>query len=193
MNAELACEPTLRAPAFEADDALQWGEVRHGQDLRDLAKSLQQDFAGGFTATMLRAMESQVDDRPEPEESARRIRAAQAYAKLSRAEMAEAIGRHPSVYDEMTGKRRQLRGASWDELRAIAERCGLPFEFFWADFKRLPEIAPADASPALLRLGSSAERLRAREREAARQAREDRRDLPRTTGAPRGKRGQGRG
>lgn len=84
-----------------------------------------------------------VDDRPDPAEVARRVRAAQAYAKLTRDELGHAIGKSGSVIDEITGKRARLRGASWEELRAIADRCGLPFEWFWADFGRLGEIAPA--------------------------------------------------
>ncbi|MDO8209278.1 hypothetical protein [Conexibacter sp. CPCC 206217] len=97
-----------------------------------------------------------VDDRPDPEEVARRVRAAQAYAKLSRDELGRAIGKSGSVIDEITGKRARLRGASWDELRAIATRCGLPFEWFWADFGRLGEIAPSGRAPALVSHGMTA-------------------------------------
>lgn len=97
-----------------------------------------------------------VDDRPEPAEVARRVRAAQAYAKLTREELGHAIGKSGSVIDEITGKRARLRGASWEELRAIAARCGLPFEWFWADFGRLGEVAPADRAPTLFSEGRTA-------------------------------------
>lgn len=97
-----------------------------------------------------------VDDRPDPEQVARRVRAAQAYARLSRDELGQAIGKSGSVIDEITGKRSRLRGASWDELRAIADRCGLPFEWFWADLGRLGEIAPRDRAPALFNEGKTA-------------------------------------
>jgi peptidoglycan/xylan/chitin deacetylase (PgdA/CDA1 family) len=97
-----------------------------------------------------------VDDRPDPEEVARRVRAAQAYAKLSREQLGAAIGKSGSVIDEITGKRARLRGASWEELRAIADRCGLPFEWFWADLDRLGAIAPDDRAPALFSRGRSA-------------------------------------
>lgn len=97
-----------------------------------------------------------VDDRPDPEEVARRVRAAQAYAKLSREQLGAAIGKSGSVIDEITGKRSRLRGASWEELRAIASRCGVPFEWFWADFGRLGEIAPDGRAPVLVSHGRSA-------------------------------------
>jgi hypothetical protein len=96
---------------------------------------------------------SAVDDRPDPAEVARRVRAAQAYAKLTREELGDAIGKSGSVVDEITGKRSRLRGASWEELRAIADRCGLPFEWFWADLDRLGEIAPGSRAPALFSEG----------------------------------------
>lgn len=105
---------------------------------------------------MLRTVASPIDDRPDPDEVARRVRAAQAYAKLSREELGAAIGKSGSVIDEITGKRARLRGASWDELRAIANRCGLPFEWFWADFERLDTIAPTSRAPALFNAGKRA-------------------------------------
>ncbi|ADB50179.1 hypothetical protein Cwoe_1752 [Conexibacter woesei DSM 14684] len=86
------------------------------------------------------------------------MRAAQAYAKLSREELGRAIGKSGSVIDEITGKRSRLRGASWEELRAIAARCGLPFEWFWADFDQLGEIAPASRAPALFNEGMTSAR-----------------------------------
>lgn len=86
-----------------------------------------------------------VSDRPDPAEVARRVRAAQGWAKKSREEMADAIGLSGSVYDEMAGKRAKLRGASWDELRAIAELCEVPLAWFWADHGRLHEILTDDA------------------------------------------------
>ncbi len=79
-----------------------------------------------------------VDDRPDPQQVARRVRAAQAYAKLSRNALASAIGMSPSNLDFMTGKRRgRLRGASWDELRAIG--CGSELD--------VPRLVAVDVPP----------------------------------------------
>lgn len=79
---------------------------------------------------------------PDPYDVARRVRAARAYSKLSREALAEALGYSPSTIDLIEGKRAIPRGASWTELGKVAEATGLPFEFFTADFARLPEIVP---------------------------------------------------
>lgn len=82
---------------------------------------------------------------PDPAEAAARINAAAAYANLSRAEMAEALGVSPATYDRMTGKRQATRGATWPECQRVAELTGLPYAFFSVDWARLPEVAPDQA------------------------------------------------
>jgi len=82
-----------------------------------------------------------------------------AYGKRRRTDIAAALGVSPSVVDEISGGRSKLRGASWEELSVIAEECGVPFFWFWAEFDRLGEIAPEERGPPLfvdgLRRGSA--------------------------------------
>lgn len=85
---------------------------------------------------------------PDPELVARRVRAARSYAKLSRKRLAAAINVSPSTLDLIEGKRSVQRGASWTELANIAAACGLPADFFTADFERLDRI-PQQGVPRL--------------------------------------------
>lgn len=77
-----------------------------------------------------------------------------AYANLGREEAAAAMHISPSTLDRVIGKRSGTpRGADWDQLMALADAAGVPFAWFWADFDRLDEIAPADRAPALFNAG----------------------------------------
>jgi transcriptional regulator with XRE-family HTH domain len=79
-----------------------------------------------------------------PADIRHRVRAARAYAKdISKDDLADAIEvSRATIYRIESGKRPPKRS----ELREIAATCGLPYEFFTADFRRLHEIA-AEANP----------------------------------------------
>jgi len=108
------------------------------------------------------------------EEIAARIRAARAYAKLRREDLAAAISISPSALDFMEGKRDVIRVPDVETQWKIAAACGLPAEWFAADFERLRQITldgaavPARQMPAA-RLppprGELARRLQDRRRE----------------------------
>lgn len=83
-------------------------------------------------------------------ETQARVRGAHAYAKLSRAALAEAIAVSPSSLDKFEGTKPAREAPDWDVLARIAQACGLPFEFFTADFSRLWEIVP-EGMPVLSR------------------------------------------
>lgn len=86
---------------------------------------------------------------PDSYEIARRIGAAMAYAELGkengqvRRELPRLLGVSTRTLERMLGKGiAEPRRADWDQLRRIADYCGLPPEFFSADFDRLPLIVP---------------------------------------------------
>lgn len=134
-DAGLLGEAALSAVAEEPDGALQRGDGRHVQDLGTNNKILQQEFASAALRGILPTVR-----RLDPEEVARRVSAARAYARLGRQELADALHISASTLDHIEGKRRSFRGAEWSELWAIADACGLPREWFSADFSRLAEI-----------------------------------------------------
>jgi hypothetical protein len=82
-------------------------------------------------------------------EIARRIGAAMAYAEIGkrngqvREELCATLGVSARTLDRMLGKGVQTpRHTPWEELRVIAEYCGLPPEWFSADLSRLHLIVP---------------------------------------------------
>lgn len=84
-------------------------------------------------------------------EDGARVRAAQAYAGLTLEELAADTGIGRDTLQNLRGKRtRTARATSLEEAQKIAVACGLPFEFFTADFTRLWEIVP-EGMPVLAR------------------------------------------
>lgn len=107
----------------------------------------------------------------DPAALAARVRAAMAYGNLTRAEAARAMHISPGTLDRITGKRADSpRRPTAEELKRLAEACGMPFAWFWADLDRLDEIAPPDRAPALYRAGAEAADRAARDEEALRLA-----------------------
>ena len=83
--------------------------------------------------------------QPDQGELAARIRAAQAYAKLDRADMARALSTTPSTLDRKLGKRNEASELTWDDAWAAAAATGLPYAFFAADLDgRLRDLVPDD-------------------------------------------------
>jgi hypothetical protein len=89
-----------------------------------------------------------------------------AYGDLSREQAAAAMevstGNLSRIYDK---KGKETKTATVDQLWALADACGLPREFFAADFARLGEIAypgaPVPATPRpLADVAAEAARLR---------------------------------
>lgn len=77
-------------------------------------------------------------------EDGARVRAAQAYAGLTLEALATQTGIGRDTLQNLRGKRtRTARATSLEEAQRIAAACGVPFEFFTADFGRLHEIVPA--------------------------------------------------
>jgi hypothetical protein len=100
--------------------------------------------------------------------AAPRIRAAMAWANLSRADAAKAMNISPSQLDRMTGKRPTTPYApTWAQVGALAEAAGLPFEWFVADFDQAGKIPAFSEAVELSRLEAKA-RLRRREAAATR-------------------------
>lgn len=83
---------------------------------------------------------------PDPEESARRLRAAIAYVGISYDEAAQAVGISVSTLTRTLGKKGvdRLRPATWDELWRFAAAFDLPRAWFTFDMARLQEIVPDD-------------------------------------------------
>lgn len=77
-------------------------------------------------------------------EVARRIRAAMAYGRLSRAEVARIFSVNPTHLDRYTSGRTDYVPAA-ELLWELADQCDLPREFFYADLERLAELVPDDA------------------------------------------------
>ena len=75
-------------------------------------------------------------------EVARRVRAARAYAGLSVADVATAVGLGAQTIKRIEAGRRTPRSF---EIWAIADVCGLPREWFNADFKALSHQAERQA------------------------------------------------
>jgi transcriptional regulator with XRE-family HTH domain len=75
-------------------------------------------------------------------EVARRVRAARAYAGLSVSDVATAIGLGAQTIKRIEAGRRTPRSF---EIWAIADVCGLPREWFMADFKALSHQAERQA------------------------------------------------
>lgn len=82
--------------------------------------------------------------QPDQEELAARIRAAQGYAQLERADMAAALDTTPSTLDRKLRKRKEVSELTWQDAWAAADATGLPLAFFAADFSRLNELVPDD-------------------------------------------------
>jgi transcriptional regulator with XRE-family HTH domain len=76
----------------------------------------------------------------DPGEERRRLRAARAYADFSLDELAERVEMGRSTLIRVDQGERNLKRM---EISAIAEACGLPVEFFTADFNRLGELPPS--------------------------------------------------
>lgn len=72
------------------------------------------------------------------DEIAKRYRAARVYAGLNQEDLGEKLG-----IGKQTVLRREAgaNGARRAELMSLAAIAGLPYEWFTADFRRLPEIA----------------------------------------------------
>lgn len=86
------------------------------------------------------------------DEIGRRIAAARSIAGLSQRDMGKCLADNPNYGETLSqaGVSRLERGQlhvrrrDWTPLlRAIAEVCGVPMSWFYADFSRLDEIAPA--------------------------------------------------
>lgn len=103
-----------------------------------------------------------------------RIRAAMAYAGMTRTQAAEAMGTSPGSLDRMTGKKPgEQKPPTWTQVGQLAEAAGLPFEWFLADFDRAGQIPAFTEAAELSRLEAKA-RLRRSEAERARRTRERR-------------------
>lgn len=78
------------------------------------------------------------------DELTKRLRAARAYASLSRDEIASALGISGSTYDRIETGARDIRPAERAGfIDTVAELAGLPPWFFWTDLDPLaPEPAP---------------------------------------------------
>lgn len=86
-----------------------------------------------------------VDD----EELVRRFKAALAYAGLSVPQLAERVTTEPNLsastlYDVQQQRRNRTPLLSPGERAAVAAACGLPVEFFTADFSSLRETTEAE-------------------------------------------------
>lgn len=66
-----------------------------------------------------------------------------AYADIKRADLADQLGYSEATLDRMTGRRAGApRDVDWRVLWKIADACGVPREWFTADFDRLYEVVP---------------------------------------------------
>lgn len=90
------------------------------------------------------------DVTPDPVETARRVGAAIAYAEFGKPngqvkrDLCALLGISVRTLDRILGKGEHVpRGADWDELRVIADYCGLPPEWFTADLGRLHLAVPS--------------------------------------------------
>jgi transcriptional regulator with XRE-family HTH domain len=92
-----------------------------------------------------------------------RMRAARHLAGYSRVEdLAEAINQEGLRTTVLREIEREQRRGEFRELREIAECCGLPVEFFTADFSRLGEISEDPRRVIAARLAAARERSRQR-------------------------------
>lgn len=66
-------------------------------------------------------------------QTAARLRAARAYADMSRADMAKALGLSETTVKRMEGGQRRLTS---DDLETIARVCGVPLAFLLEGFQR---------------------------------------------------------
>jgi hypothetical protein len=87
-----------------------------------------------------------VDTEPDPEEAARRLRAAIAYVGLGQPEAAKVLGTSVPTLARMLGRKGEdgIRPATWGELWRAADKLGLPRAWFVADLTRLQQIVPDD-------------------------------------------------
>jgi transcriptional regulator with XRE-family HTH domain len=85
-----------------------------------------------------------VDTEPDPEEAARRLRAAIAYVGISQEEAAKVLGVSIPTLARMLGRKGvdRMRPASWGELWRFADAYKLPRAWFVADVRRLYQIVP---------------------------------------------------
>jgi transcriptional regulator with XRE-family HTH domain len=84
-----------------------------------------------------------VDGELDPDEAARRLRAAIAYLNLSQDQAAEIIGVSKATLARMTkSKGNEFRPATWGQLWKLADVGGLPRAWFTADISRLHEVVP---------------------------------------------------
>lgn len=82
----------------------------------------------------------------DPAETGARVRAARAYADLTRADLARASGLQPGVLKRMEAGARI--GTTRDELHAVADACGVPRLFMVGGFGMAEELS-ADARAAI--------------------------------------------
>jgi len=87
-----------------------------------------------------------VDSEPDPEEAARRLRAAIAYVGIGYEEAAKTLGVSIPTLARMLGRkgRDRMRPATWGELWRFADALGLPKAWFTADIAQLHNIVPDD-------------------------------------------------
>jgi transcriptional regulator with XRE-family HTH domain len=87
-----------------------------------------------------------------------RVRAARAYAGLTRLQLAVATER-PEITDRLVARFEDphLSSPNQEQVQAIARACGLPASFFTADFDRLDERLSYDQVPAFERLRDAIE------------------------------------
>lgn len=85
-----------------------------------------------------------MDTEPDPEEAARRLRAAIAYVGASQEEAADVLGVSIPTLARMLGRKGadRMRPASWGELWRFADAYKLPRAWFTADIARIHQIVP---------------------------------------------------
>lgn len=75
-------------------------------------------------------------------ETGRRVRAAMAYANVSREQAADVLDVSIATLNRITTTRGEPRRVDLRDLWRLADACHLPPEWFSADLSRLPEIVP---------------------------------------------------
>ena len=116
-------------------------------------------------------------DLDQRRELARRIKAAIAYGRLTRQEVADIFGMSRSEIDRFTAKNNPYAPKDRDALLGLSRRAGLPDAWWWADLGKLDVIAPAPSQRPLPEPGAAhaapARQLRERHRQAREAKRRD--------------------
>ena len=84
-----------------------------------------------------------MDTEPDPEEAARRLRAAIAYVGVTQEDAAKALGVSVATLARMLARKGiETRALTWAELWRAADNLGLPRAWFTADIARIHEVVP---------------------------------------------------